>query len=48
MRRIDRTHPEAGERLFETVAQELVLNLTRESVDLLAGYLEEYGRSVSG
>jgi hypothetical protein len=44
-------HPEAGRVyddgvLFRTMGQELVLILTRKSVDLLATYLEEYERSV--
>jgi hypothetical protein len=45
-------HPEVGApmedgTLFETRGQEMFLILTRESVDLLAGYLDEYERSVS-
>ena len=45
-------HPEASpktsERLFRTVAQEWILKLTPESLDLLAGYLERDERSVNG
>lgn len=46
-------HPDAagsfdrGE-LFRSGGQELTLNLTRKSLDLLKRYLEEYGRSVGG
>ena len=35
-------------RLFRTVAQEWILKLTPESLDLLAGYLDAYERSVNG
>jgi hypothetical protein len=46
-------HPDAGApfedgTLFRTMGQELVLNLTRESLDRLRIYLDEYGRSVGG
>ena len=45
-------HPEAGRpmhrgKLFQTVGQEVVLILRRESIDLLARYLDEYERSVN-
>jgi hypothetical protein len=44
-------HPDAGApfedgELFRTTGQELVLNLTDESLDLLKRYLREYARSV--
>jgi hypothetical protein len=53
VRWLEAEHPEAGGvfdrgELFHTVGQELVLDLTPESLDLLAGYLEEYERSVTG
>jgi hypothetical protein len=53
VRWLEAEHPEAGGifdrgELFETVGQELTLILTPESLDFLAGYLEEYERSVSG
>ncbi|MGH2630718.1 MAG: hypothetical protein ACRDHI_09195 [Actinomycetota bacterium] len=53
VRWLEAEHPEAGapmERgtLFQTMGQELVLILTRDSIDLLEGYLDEYERSVSG
>ena len=46
-------HPEAGQvyedgELFTTMGQELVHILTRRSVDLLATYLGEYERSLTG
>jgi hypothetical protein len=37
-------HQRAGQRLFRWMGQERVLNLNPESIDLLAGYLEEYER----
>jgi hypothetical protein len=50
---VDAEHPQAGGpfdrgKLFRTLGQEVTLKLTRESIDLLARYLEEYERSVSG
>jgi len=46
-------HPEAGGpdvrgELFRMQGQELIQILTPESLDLLAGYLEEYERSITG
>jgi len=45
-------HPEAGApmvpgTIFRTMGQELTLILTRDSLDHLASYLEEYSRSVA-
>ena len=53
---LDTAHPEAidterpmdAQRIFRTVGQEWILKLTPESLDLLAGYLDEYERSVNG
>jgi hypothetical protein len=50
---LESEHPEAGGpfhrgELFRIVGQEVTLILTPESLDLLAGYLEEYERSLSG
>ncbi|HEX6227891.1 MAG TPA: hypothetical protein VFZ41_00315 [Solirubrobacterales bacterium] len=50
---LEAEHPEAGGpgvrgELFRTQGQELIHILTRESLDLLAGYLEEYERSRNG
>jgi hypothetical protein len=47
------THPEAGSpmvdgELFYSQGQELMLILTRESLDLLAGYLDEYESFANG
>lgn len=52
VRWLEAEHPEAGGpmdrgALFRTAGQELILILTLESLDLLAGYLEEYERSVN-
>jgi hypothetical protein len=52
VRWLEAEHPEAGGpfdrgELLRTLGQELILILTRESLDLLAGYLEEYERSVN-
>jgi hypothetical protein len=53
VRWLEAEHPEAGGpfdrgELFRTMGQELVLILTGESIDLLAGYLEEYEHSRNG
>jgi hypothetical protein len=53
VRWLNRTHPEAGGpadrgELFRIVGQEVVPIFTRDSLDLLAGYLAEYERSRNG
>ena len=50
---VETEHPEAGGpfdrgKLFRTLGQEVTLILTPESLDLLAGYLEEYEHSSTG
>ncbi len=49
---LDAEHPRAGTAMhsgevFRSQGQELIHVLTRKSLELLAGYLAEYGRSVS-
>ena len=43
---INAAHPGTAQRLFRVAGQEWILKLDRESLDLLAGYLDEYERSV--
>jgi hypothetical protein len=45
---IDTENPGTAQRLFRVAGQEWILKLDRESLDLLAGYLDEYERSVNG
>ncbi len=50
---LEAEHPEAGGpfdrgELFRTLGQEVTLILTPESLDLLAGYIEEYEQSRNG